>query len=163
MVSYIYNVYVVVIKSSFSGLITLFSVSPCRPLFCICRLDTSPLGNNNQLYALIVRSVFCLRKNMRESLSGEPTASPSYFYLECPASAGTGVTILCVSDVVVRLLQSYTLINNSPRENVDLSCEESLNLTRLRRIETVVGIVNRCTETSDLLDINLVNVVTYQS
>lgn len=48
--------------SSFSGLITLFSVSPCRPLFCICRLDTSPIGNNNQLYALIVRSIFCLRK-----------------------------------------------------------------------------------------------------
>lgn len=153
MVSYIYNVYVVVIKSSFSGLITLFSVSPCRPLFCICRLDTSSAGER----------YWFIWKNMRESLSGEPTASPSYFYLECPASAGTGVTILCVSDVVVRLLQIYTLINNSPRENVDLSCEESLNLIRLRRIETVVGIVNRCTETSDLLDINLVNVVTYQS
>lgn len=154
MFSNIYNVYgVIFIKSSFSGLITLFSVSPCRPLFCICRLDTSS-----------VRELYCfIWKNMRESLSGEPTASPSYFYLECPASAGTGVTMLCVSDVVVRLLQIYTLINNSPRENVDLSCEESLNLIRLRRIETVVGIVNRCTETSDLLDINLVNVVTYQS
>ena len=71
MFSNIYNVYgVVFIKSSFSGLITLFSVSPCRPLFCICRLDTSPIGNNNQLYALIVRSVFCLRKKYEGELIG---------------------------------------------------------------------------------------------
>lgn len=70
MVSYIYNVYVVVIKSSFSGLITLFSVSPCRPLFCICRPDTSPIGNNNQQYALICAERFLSEKKYEGELIG---------------------------------------------------------------------------------------------
>ena len=60
-------------------------------------------------------------------------------------------------------MKSLILIsNNSPREDIDLSCYKSLYIRRLlRSYEISITIKYRCSVSVNIFDVELIDVVTY--
>ena len=64
---------------------------------------------------------------------------------------------------LVLFAEVYALADNSPRENVNLSCDVSLNFLRIYRLELAIRIVYWSTEALNSINVNLIEVVTYDT